>query len=230
MPYWNRPEQLKASLEKFEELYIDVSDDLEIIIVDDFSPMPIPPTVQIPMYIYKILLHKQRRVAMNPCVPINAGVKVATEDIILLTNPEIIHRSPIIFQMKDRLEKLGPKGYIAAACWYTDLNIFICHTTLDKAKGRAPVPKGAGLHFCSMMYKSFFNEIGGFDEDYREGQGYEDNDFLWKLKVAGANFEIADDLITDHSNTKTEWPVGGLERNKKIFYNKWSEEIRDARR
>ncbi len=230
MPYWNRPEQLKASLEKFKEFYSDVAEEFEIIIVDDFSPLPIPYMEDFPISIQIVHIHKEKRIAMNPCVPINQGVWAANGNIILLTNPEVIHRSPILFDMADRLELLGPKGYIAAACWYTDLEIFICHTTLDKAKGRAPIPKGAGLHFCSMMYKDFFDEVKGFDEDYREGQGYEDNDFLWKLKIAGAQFEIADDLITEHPNTRTEWPVGGLTRNKKIFYNKWSEEIKNVRR
>ena len=76
-----------------------------------------------------------------------------------------------------------------------------------------------------MMYKEFFDEVGGFDEAYREGQGYEDNDFLWELHRQGASFEIRDDLQVNHIDTPVSWPLGGVERNAAIFNEKWKEFI-----
>jgi glycosyltransferase involved in cell wall biosynthesis len=228
MPYWNRPELLKASLTRFEELYNNDVEKFEIIIVDDYSPAFPEEIFNLGLPIRSVMVRKEQRIPLNPCVPINHGVLFSRGDIILLTNPEILHRTPILFEMEERLNKLGPTGYVAAACWDNTQKIFICHTTKDMAKGRAPVPKNAGLHFCAMMYKSFFNDIGGFSEEYRFGQGYEDNDFLWKLYINNARFEIVDDLIVEHTRTNTLWPRGGAERNKIIFYNKWGKEIKNV--
>jgi GT2 family glycosyltransferase len=92
----------------------------------------------------------------------------------------------------------------------------------DKEMGRAPSPRGAGLHFCAMLTKELFEDVGGFSEEYRGGQGYDDNDFLWKLNDAGASFRIMDNCVTDHVDCeRCVWPKGGHKRNKEIFENKW---------
>lgn len=161
--------------------------------------------------------------AKNPCVPINMGVAVATGDVIVLTNPEVVHRLPILSGMRDRLSELGEMGYVAAAC--RAHGKWLCHSTdmpPDRALGRVPSPPGAGLHFCSMLHRSLFDIAGGFDERYRDGQAYEDNDFLWRLDRAGAKFAICDDLVCDHVMCpRTTWPAGGADRNRKIFEATW---------
>jgi len=72
------------------------------------------------------------------------------------------------------------------------------------------------------MYRKFYDEVGGFDEEYRDGQGVEDNDFLWKLWEAGANFRMCDYLMVEHTSTPTIWPEGGIKRNSEIYRKKWS--------
>lgn len=73
-----------------------------------------------------------------------------------------------------------------------------------------------------MLHREFFDQVGGFDEQYRDGQGYEDNDFLWALHKHGARFAICDDLVTDHLPCpRSQWPAGGAARNKAIFERKW---------
>jgi GT2 family glycosyltransferase len=126
--------------------------------------------------------------------------------------------------MQAELHRLGPEGYVAASCM--GQGMWFCHSTdelPDEQCGRAKRPAGAGFHFCSMMHRSLFYEVGGFSEEYRDGQGYEDNDFLWKLHAVGAKFRIADELVTDHHRCpRTEWPKGGAERNRAIFEAKWN--------
>jgi GT2 family glycosyltransferase len=168
----------------------------------------------------------EKDAALNPCVPLNRGVLASTGEYVVLTNPEVVHRAPILQAMADELWVLGEKGYVAAACWSEKTKLWFCHSQGPKpeAMGRAKMPEGSGLHFCSMIFREFFDEIGGFSEEYRDGQGYEDNDFLWKLHAAGAQFAILDHLVTDHIDCpRTAWPKGGLERNRRIFETKWSE-------
>lgn len=221
MPYWKRLAVLEANLSSYEDFY--QNDDIEIIVVDDGSGDLKPNWNYGPMVSVIRLPLKDK--ALNPCVAFNEGVREAQGNIIVLTNPEVLHRQPILRDMQEHLERLGRNGYVSAACWSSSLKMWFCHSTKmppDEQVGRARSPKGAGLHFCSMLNRPLYERIGGFTEDYRQGQGYEDNDFLWKLDKAGAKFEICDDLITDHYDCpRTDWPKGGAERNKAIFESRW---------
>lgn len=223
MPYWMRREVLKGTLESYRSLY--AGENLEIIIVDDGSPERPDISSDYPWPVRLIRLPDKAH-ALNPCVPLNYGAASASGEIIVLTNPEVVHRTAILGPMRDRLRELGPKGYVAAACWG---GWWYCHSKLMPAAetvGRAKMPEGAGLHFCSMLYRDFYDSIGGFSEEYRDGQGYEDNDFLWKLHRAQARFEIMDDQVCDHLTCpRSQWPAGGARRNKDIFTHNWSQEL-----
>lgn len=223
MPYWQRQAWLDASLGRYKFLYPD--ENIEIIVVDDGSPTPaIIQEGRTPFpWPVKLIRLPEKDHALNPCVPINEGVKVAEGQFIILTNPEVMHSLPIIRSMLAGLQILGKTGYIAAACWSTEKNKWFCHSSTvgDPGQGRAPMPPGSGFHFCSMITKQFFDKVEGFSEEYREGQAFEDNDFLWKLWCAAARFEIADDLVVNHYHTPVDWPSGGHTRNKRIFQDKW---------
>lgn len=164
--------------------------------------------------------------ALNPCVAINAGARAARGDVLMLTNPEVQHRTAILDGLLATLEEVGERGYVSAACWSPKHRFWFAHSTdmpRPEAVGRAPSPPGAALHFCAVLHRSLFDEIGGFSEEYRDGQGYEDNDFLWKLHAAGARFAIRDDLVTEHVDCPpSQWPPGGQARNRAIFEAKWA--------
>ena len=196
---------------------------LEIIIVDDGSPEPATIEEQYPWPVSVIRMPRKPN-ALNPCVPFNEGVSAASGETLVITNPEVVHRTPILKRMADELLVCGDRGYIAAACQAAN-GLWYCHNTemkSDREMGRAPSPPGAGLHFCAMMETEFYETIGGFSEEYRHGQGFEDNDFLWKLHAAGANFRILDDCVTEHADCpRTIWPKGGHAVNRKIFESKW---------
>jgi len=222
VPFWKRGSTLKANLAQLKKFYPIMA--LEILIVDDGSPEPAIIDDQYPWPVSIIRL-SPKDFALNPSVPFNIGVAKASGDIIAITNPEVIHREPILARMREELEALGPSGYVCAACWDTEKEVWYCHSHLcppGQKMGRARIPSGAGFHFLAMFYRSFYEEIGGFSEEYRDGQGFEDNDFLWKLHHAGASFRILDDCITDHvACERCEWPKGGHQRNKQIFESRW---------
>lgn len=222
MPYWRRQTILERNLATYRTLY--PHDDIEIVIVDDGSPEPALAHGGFPWPV-KIIRLPRKETALNPCVAFNKGVEASSGDIVVLTNPEVVHRAPILANMAAELMSLGPRGYVAAACWGVKAEWWYCHSTKMPAAssvGRARMPRGAGLHFCSMLARDLYEAIGGFSEEYRDGQGYEDNDLLWKLHAAGARFRILDDLVTDHHDSpRSEWPAGGASRNRAIFDAKW---------
>ncbi len=224
MPYWNRLELLIRSLDRMAELYPDY--DMEVVITDDGSEERCVVGSNYPWPV-KVIYFPRKDHALNPCLPINAAVKMSDGYILVLTNPEIYHPTAILGSMLDELViKAGPKGYVIASTWSTDHNRWYAHSSItskaNAALGRLPLPEGSGLHFCTMLYRQFFDEVGGFDKEYREGQGVEDNDFLWSLWEAGAIFRMRDDLMVEHTSTPTVWPSGGIERNSEIYRKKWS--------
>lgn len=221
MPYWKRPEALIASIAMYRRHYGNA---LDVVVVNDGSDdLPLLSGVTL------VDLPAKDR-ALNPCVALNAGVRAARGDVIMLTNPEVMHRAPIIDGLIEELGRLGPLGYVSAACWSPKHGFWFVHSTATprpEAIGRAPVPPGAALHFCAVLHRSLFDAVGGFSEEYRDGQGYEDNDFLWKLAGAGARFAIRDDLVTEHIDCPpSHWPPGGLARNRAIFEAKRQEHWR----
>jgi len=225
MPYWNRLELLTRSLDRMGELYPNY--DMEIIIADDGSEEECIVTQRYYPWPIHIISMPRKDVALNPCVPINLAVKASRGYILVLTNPEIYHPTAVLGSMLDELViKAGPKGYIIASTWSTDHNRWYAHSSITSKRnaelGRLPLPPNSGLHFCTMMYRRFYDEVGGFDETYREGQGVEDNDWLWALQEAGASFRMCDELMVEHTSTPTIWPEGGIARNSEIYRKKWS--------
>jgi glycosyltransferase involved in cell wall biosynthesis len=178
MPYWVRQEELNRSLAAYRSLYSHL--DLEIVVCDDGSPEP----VHAPGCVVVSLPRKQ--IGLNPCVPINRAVQASRGDVIIITNPEIEHREDVLSGMLAMLQ--SPKDYVTAACRDVD-GSWLAGPEVDYSKdGRLPVPEGSHFHFCAMMYRKFFDELGGFDEGYRNGRACEDNDWLWNLQANGARF------------------------------------------
>lgn len=207
MPYWNRPEALKQTLDSYKY-------DCEIIVVNDGGDPPTDDRV-------KVLNLPKKEIALNPCVPINVGVKAAKTEIVCLTNPEISHREPIIDEM------IGDyKDWSTAACWGKRHNKWHSHTSMNKSATRCAgmeLPKEAGFHFFAVFHREFFLEIGGFDERFRNGQGYDDNDILWNVYCNGGNFKAFDHLIVDHNEApRSIWPARS---NKALFEEKWKNSV-----
>lgn len=158
--------------------------------------------------------------ALNPCVPINLAVRNSTRPVIVLTNPGAEIQPGMIERL---LSELTPNGYVAAACREETTGEWLCHSTF---KASEKLPPGAGFHFLAMLTRELWDRAGGFDEDYREGQGYEDADFLWRLHAAGATFKILDDVVVSHRRSTTVWPAGGLERNRDLYRAKRAASVR----
>ncbi len=146
------------------------------------------------------------------------AVEMATHNIIVLTNPEIEHREPVLLEMLELLNE--PNDYVVARCWDDELGWLADQSVDYSTAGRLPVPPGAHFHFCAMFNRELWEKAGGFDEDYRFGQACEDNDWLWRLWESGANFKLIDGEVR-HVSTHTQWPEGAWQRNKELFYRKW---------
>lgn len=221
-PYWNRQAVADRACALLAKHYADL--DLELIVVDDGNVEPYKaPKMPFPVRVVRLPL-KQR--PMNPCVPLNRGVSEAKGEIIALSGADILHTKPILAQMREELGE-DEKKYVLAAVWWAEKKVWHCHSTYKRSDAGdvgSMLPKGADYHFMSMMHRSLWDAAGGFDEDYREGAGYDDPDFVLRLNRAGAKFKIRDDLVVEHvrSGARADWRPEGYARNRKLFMSKWS--------
>ena len=211
MPYWNRPRELARSLAAYAKLYPEL--DIEFSVCDDGSMLP-PRELPKGSKLTKLPL---KAGALNPCVPINRAVRACTRDVIVLTNPEIEHREPVLYSMLDALT--GPNDYVMAACHDPQLGVIAGEGTPYGTSGRKPIPPGADLHFCVMFHRELFERAGGFGEEYRNGLGCDDNDWVWRLWAVSANFKRVPGVVWHH-RTPHRWG-GTLEANAALLDKKW---------
>jgi predicted glycosyltransferase involved in capsule biosynthesis len=69
-----------------------------------------------------------------------------------------------------------------------------------------------------------FYTVGGFCEDYAQGVGYEDMDFMQCLEAAGARPMFRDDLVVLHpkAGAQIRWKPEMFARNKAIYERRWA--------
>jgi uncharacterized Rossmann fold enzyme len=216
LPYWDRQAAADKAIRLLAKTYADLTD-FEVIVVDDGNAVPfVAPYTPLNLRVVRL------PVKAEPCSAVvawNAGVKVAAGDIIILSCVEILHTSPVIPVMVENLRAVGPLGNIHAAVWCPEQHQWHSHTSV-----RVPTcPPGTALHFCSAMYRSLYDLAGGMDEDYRNGAGYDDNDFVHRLCAVGAQFVLRDDLVVTHPKTgaSIRWGPEALARNHALYLSKW---------
>lgn len=214
MPYWNRPRELSQQIASCEKTYPDL--DIEFSVCDDGSASPPEPHPKM-----KVVTLPRKTATLNPCVPINRAVRNCKNDMIVLTNPETEHRERVFDQMLDVWT--GPNDYVIAGCrdtvrgeWYAGAG--------RSMKG-CLAPPGIQYHFCVLFHQDLFERIGGFDEDYREGHGYDDNDWCWRLHAAGdVNVKYVPGVVWHCRQImqRSLWKGPQLLRNEKLLRQKWS--------
>lgn len=219
LPYWDRQDAAEKALERLADLYPAL--DLEVVVIDDGSPEPfrVPP---LPLQVLCKRLPKKAG-PLSPVTCWNDGVRLATGDLIAISCVEVLHEDPVLEQMAAELERIGPKGYVLAAAWCPENSEWHCHSTF-RARGAPELPGGFGRAFLGMMHRSLYEAAGGFDEDYRDGAGYEDIDFALRLQQVGAKPIIRDDLFVTHPKTgaKIRWPAEMFARNRALLEEKWA--------
>jgi hypothetical protein len=221
LPFWNRAQATDVALKRMGELYAEF--DMEVVIVDDGSEPAyyVPPGLP---FRARVIHLPTKREPLNPCLPINIGVASTSGEHIAISNPEILHRFAVLPRM---VQALATADYIAAACWCPDTRRWHAHSSRDPLYAdntSIRMPAGAQYHFLAVLARSSWQACGGFDPEYRDGAGYDDNDFLMRLDRAGARFVVRDDLVVDHSRNgaRAEWTREMYARNRAIFESKWA--------
>jgi hypothetical protein len=234
MSYFDRKIQLNRTLSSISKSLYDKSK-LEIIIVNDASD-DIDTIVNNYPELNIILFNvgTNDKTWENSCIPFNIGFSLVNYDKVIIQNPETYHVDDILTYVD---KNLTDKNYLTFGCYslsYTEFitndynNINIINKKFENAcsSGWYNHSKYAPnyLHFCSSISYNNLNLLKGFDEDYKNGIGFDDNEFLHRIKLLGLKLEIVDNPMvyhqwhdsTYHYNDNTD--IDKINKINNLFY------------
>lgn len=178
----------KTSYENFEVIAIDDSSNDEHRIDD------------LPEKFKFLKVHRiepENKNHINPCIPFNKGFELATGDIVIIQNPECFHTDDIISYVSENLKE---DDYFVFGCFSltkekteifceninTDINQFLVNQPVNSNSSDGwynhSIYRPVGYHFTSAIYKSKLDELNGFDENFAFGIGFDDDEFLYRVK------------------------------------------------
>lgn len=245
--YFNRRKLLIRTLDSMTSNYGTI--DFEFIVVDDGSEEEerLEDLQQIYPFLSVIRLEKSDKWYSNPCIPFNKGFEEAKGDKIILQNPECYHFDNILEYVDQHLKK---NDYISFGCYSLDKEntdddvlFFNRNNIISLIENNGHVVQTDGglgwynhsryrpssYHFCTAMMTSDLVDLGGFDPRYALGHGYDDDEFIFRVKQKRMHIKFVDTIKVIHQNhyvkqisideQKEKYKNEKSARNKNIFNN-----------
>lgn len=212
MTYFNRPIQLALTLKSLEKS--SLIQDTQIIVVDDASDgdkRALPVVTKSDLNIDLIEITKEQKKWRSSCVAYNMGFRKATGKIIIIQNAECFHIGDLLLHT---VNIVTSENYLSYSCYAIDYEMakeisILWDTDFEKV---LEILEGlqqnhpelanwvgwynhikyrpAGFHWLSAITAKNLEELGGFDERYKYGFGYDDNDLLLRIKIKGLQTKI----------------------------------------
>lgn len=192
-----REAQLLKTLDSFKNYR-----DIELIIVNDSDSLSLP-SFPFPITIINV----KDKYWINPGVNFNIGFSEALKanpQKVIIQNPECYHVGDILSVVN---EKLTDTNYLSFACYSlskdqsVDFRNFNNRTAVsngDSAWYNHSKYRPEALHFCCAITANNLRKINGFDENFADGLGYEDNYLVHQIKTLGLKIEFVDDPYVLH--------------------------------
>ena len=202
LPYYKRPE-LWNTLKSFANNYFERRD-YEVIIIEDSknandSDYHFQLVDMLKCFEDQIVIkhYLDDKVSFNPSHKYNMGFNKATGDFIVLSSPEVWHRSDVLAGFDKALEE-DPDSYYVCAC--ESWNEYEFEEWYQHSEMRNVL-----FHFCSVMSRENFDKIGGFDERYCDGIGFDDEALLQRIREKKINIVPKDNLLVIHAKHDREY-------------------------
>ena len=232
--YYNRKKLFTRTLKSMLPYYGKI--DFEVIVVDDGSDEAerLEDLQTDYPFLRVIRLEKQNKWYKNPCIPFNIGFEAVKGDKIIIQNPECYHFGAILAHVDAHLKE---NEYLSFGCFSMDkLNtdddaLFFDEKNIAKlieSNNRSFTTDGdlgwynhskfrpEAFHFCAAMMSTDLFDLGGFDERYAKGVGYDDDELIWRIKNKKMQIKFIDDQIVLHQNHYIA-PDDLVEANKRRF-------------
>jgi len=217
LPYYDRSLLLEVTLRSFERFYSN-REDWEVVVVEDFKNVK---NAELHRQLKEVVEEHDMSVrivegfedSFNPSVLFNLGAKQAQGEFLILSNPECKHTVDILFGLDEEFS-YGKDCYVICACraLNEDGTFYRWYQHSEH--------RNACYHFCSAISQENFWRIGGFDERFKDGYGYDDDAFRDRVARSGIPFIVRDDLVVEHQWHRRVRPAGhrrALRRNKELY-------------
>jgi len=199
MGYYNRKEQLMITLNDFNNKYKDYS--YEVIIIDDNSSLEHSlnntdlSNFDFPI-IYEKISAEEKGQRINPCVVYNKGFKKTSGKYVFIQNPECAHIGDLLGYIK---ENPPINEYLAFSCYNittpllmpqfknnTNIVKELFFRQINSQFGpewyNHPEYRNCHYHFCAVIKNEYLKLLGGFNEEFKYGHSYDDNEILLSIK------------------------------------------------
>jgi glycosyltransferase involved in cell wall biosynthesis len=224
MPYYNRRELLLNTLKSIEHSKGEYP--IEIVIVDDGSNKEhtindisdIFPTLNINLIVQKRSLNAWR----GPTIAYNIGFAAAKGDVIMINCAEGFHAGNIIDYV---FQNFKEKSYMSFSAYAGDPKVT---ETLTKWDGKERInnviekikPLNNEWHshssnytlipYCAAINMEDMKILSGYDEQFEMGIGYDDYEFVDRVKNLGLDLQLIDVPFCIH-----QWHKPVLYTNKR---------------
>lgn len=153
---------------------------------------------------------------INPAHAFNWGAKLAKYNIIALTSPEIKHESKII----DILSKGFKEDAILCKTMDEKPNKTLVELYSKNDRGDNP-----GFYFFGAYKKDKFLEIGGIDEDFMDGVGWEDLEFGDRWLRNGFNHTVSDMICIHQYHPRSHQTQASYKANEQLYLTKGTQMV-----
>jgi glycosyltransferase involved in cell wall biosynthesis len=207
MTYHNRAKQLINTLWSIEQTA--GSYPIEVIIVDDKSESPIPDVLSNFSFPINLTIRTEKK-PYDHVSALNIGLDKAKGDIILINCAECLHVGNII---EDICSNFRDGMYMAYSTYSIDWELFykICigvrqSTNVDTIVNTVihpthalpkdwkdgdvgwyshPEHNNSLMPFCAAISRRSMEQLGGYDERFSDAIGWDDHDFVQRVKNLG---------------------------------------------
>ena len=239
MAYHNRRALLIKTLQSINKTKYNKSK-IEIIIINDCSSdnhnINDLPIIFNELNIKLLNIDINDKDWINSCVPYNIGFNYIKYNKVIIQNPECYHNGDILSYTD---KNLNNKNYLTFGCYslgwdeirldnYNNIKTLNQDSKLACGTGwyNHIEYKPTYYHFCSAISKNNLKKLNGFDEDYKDGIGWDDNEFLHRIKLLGLDTKIINEPFVYHQAHNSEnyrynnlTSKGEKDYKNKLFYN-----------
>ena len=199
MTFFNRQDQLNRTLSTMNNY--DPSE-FGVVIVDDGSAKKVTVPKGLNFDVQVAMIKNKTWLQCDPSW--NTGLHIAMKDnpeIIIIQNAECMHFGNILAAAK----LVTDKTYISFGCYSLPRNAMPYalndrHISFDGDSGwyNHPVHWPVGYHFCAAITAENMRKLNGFDERFRNGKGFDDDDFIRRVRKLGLQVQITTNPYVFH--------------------------------
>jgi glycosyltransferase involved in cell wall biosynthesis len=212
--YFNRKELFHRTLKSMAK---SAYKDIEVIAVDDASRKEerLEDLMEEFPFLKVVRIEAHDKWYCNSCIPFNIGISMAIGDIIVLQNPECIHIGDVLdyfaknsneenyltvatYSIDEQMTKELPERFARPDFMEYFHSLPQQESYLSVGWYNHKIYRPVYYHFCVALSKGNMKLLGGFDERFSYGPGYEDCDFVNRIKRMELQISITENVFVIH--------------------------------